>query len=99
MRSRVDQYNVIIKGTAAAQNLACADMNAHLKTFASGMVFDGIKVSTTFVTGGLFSTDGVHLNPRGCAITANYFLQAINAKYGSNIPQANVTNYSGLIFP
>jgi hypothetical protein len=99
IKARVDQYNVIIKGTAAAQNLACADMNAHLKTFASGMVFDGIKVSTTFVTGGLFSTDGVHLNPRGCAITANYFLQAINAKYGSNIPQANVTNYSGLIFP
>ncbi|MEI7897542.1 MAG: hypothetical protein WCJ26_10945 [bacterium] len=97
--ARVAEYNAVIKATAAAQNLACADMNANLKSFASGMVFDGIKVSTAFVSGGLFSTDGVHLNPRGCAITANYFIQAINAKYGSNIPQANVTSYPGLVFP
>lgn len=99
LKARVEQFNAVIKATAAAQNLACADMNSHLKAFASGMVFDGIKVSTTFVTGGLFSTDGVHLNPRGCAITANYFLQAINSKYGSSIPEANITNYPGLIFP
>jgi hypothetical protein len=95
----IDQYNVIIKGTATAQNLAVADMNTYLKSFATGMVFDGIKVSTTFVTGGLFSTDGVHLNPRGCSIAANYMIQAINSKYGSNIPQANVTSYLGLVFP
>ena len=99
IKTRIGQYNLVIKGTAAAQNLAVADMNTYLKSFESGMVFDGIKVSTTFVTGGLFSTDGVHLNPRGCSIAANYLIQSINAKYGSNIPQANVTSYEGLIFP
>ena len=99
IKARIEQYNQVIKGTAAAQNLAVADMNAYLKYFASGMVFDGIKVSTTFVSGGLFSTDGVHLNPRGCSIAANYFIDAINTKFGSNIPQSNVTNYPGLIFP
>ncbi|MEI6174571.1 MAG: hypothetical protein WCR01_12545 [Bacteroidota bacterium] len=99
IKARIAQYNVVIKGTAAAQNLAIADMNTYLKSFESGMVFDGVKVSTTFVTGGLFSTDGVHLNPRGCSIAANYLIQSINAKYGSNIPQANTTNYQGLIFP
>ncbi len=99
IKAHVDQYNTIIRQVAATQNLAVADMNTYLKSFTSGMVFDGIKVSTTFVTGGLFSTDGVHLNPRGNCIAANYFIQAINAKYGSNIPQANVTNYPGLIFP
>jgi hypothetical protein len=99
IKASIDQYNVIIKGTATAQNLAVADMNTYLKSFATGMVFDGIKVSTTFVTGGLFSTDGVHLNPRGCSIAANYMIQAINSKYGSNIPQSNVTSYLGLVFP
>lgn len=99
IEGRINQYNVIIKQVATSQNLALADMNTYLKSFASGMVFDGIKVSTTFVTGGLFSTDGVHLNPRGNAIAANYFIQAINTKYGSNIPQADMTNYPGLVFP
>jgi len=99
IKARIAQYNVVIKGTAAAQNLAVADMNTYLKSFESGMVFDGVKVSTTFVTGGLFSTDGVHLNPRGCSIAANYLIQSINAKFGSNIPQANITSYQGLIFP
>lgn len=99
IKARIDQFNLVIKGTAAAQNLAIADMNTYLKSFASGMVFDGIKVNTTFVTGGLFSTDGIHLNPRGCSLAANYLIQAINAKYGCNIPQSNVTNYPGLVFP
>jgi hypothetical protein len=56
-------------------------------------------MSTTFVTGGTFSTDGLHLNPRGNAVVANYFIQAINEKYGSTIPQVDETAYHGLIFP
>ncbi|MEI6435512.1 MAG: hypothetical protein WCP32_11750 [Bacteroidota bacterium] len=99
IKARIAQYNQTIKGTAAALNLALADMNTYLQSFTTGMVFDGIKLSTTFVTGGLFSTDGVHLNPRGNAVAANYFIQSINAKYGCNIPQANITEYNGLIFP
>jgi hypothetical protein len=99
LKTRTDQFNTIIKQVATSQNLALADMNTYLKGFASGMVFDGIKVDLTFVTGGLFSTDGVHLNPRGNAIAANYFIQAINARYGSTIPQADVTKYPGLVFP
>ena len=63
------------------------------------MIFDGIKFNTSFVTGGLFSTDGIHVNPRGNAVIANYFIQAINNKYGSTIPQVSVTDYHGLIFP
>ena len=99
IKARIDQFNVIIKGTAASQNLAVADMNLYLKSFASGMVFDGVKMSTSFITGGMFSTDGVHLNPRGSAVAANYLIQAINTKYGCSIPQANITDYPGLVFP
>ncbi|MCK9218487.1 MAG: hypothetical protein PHF97_02280 [Bacteroidales bacterium] len=99
IQTAIAQYNFIIKGVATSQNLALADMNAYLKTLSSGLIFDGIKFSTTFVTGGLFSTDGVHLNPRGNAIAANYFIQAINSHYGCQIPQANITEYKGLVFP
>lgn len=99
IKAHIEGYNEVIKQTAAAQGLAVADMNTYLKSFASGMVFDGIKLTTTFVTGGLFSTDGIHLNPRGCAVSANYMIEAINARYGSTIPQADITQYPGLKFP
>jgi hypothetical protein len=96
---RTNIFNDIIRQTAAGTNLAVADMHEYIKRFVSGMVFDGIKMNTTFVTGGMFSTDGIHLNPRGCAVAANYFIESINTHYASKIPQANITNYNGLIFP
>jgi hypothetical protein len=99
LTDRVNAYNTIIKGVADAKNLALVNMNSNMKYFESPMVFDGIKLSLTFVTGGLFSTDGIHLCPRGNAVAANYFIQAINTKYGCNIPEVNVGSYSGLVFP
>ena len=99
IQNHINQYNDVIRKVASTQNLALADMHEYLKQFATGLVFDGIKMNTTFVTGGLFSTDGIHLNPRGNCVTANFFIQAINEKYGCKIPQANITNYNGLIFP
>jgi hypothetical protein len=92
-------YNQIIGGLAATFQIGLVDLNAKWVTLQKGIVWDGIKMNGTFVTGGAFSLDGVHLTPRGCAVTANYFIDAINAKYGSTIPQANITNYNGVIFP
>lgn len=99
LQEAVNQYNNIIRQTAATLNLAHADLNSYLKTLESGIIFDGIKLNTTFITGGVFSTDGVHLNPRGNAMAANYIIQAINAHYGSAVPQANITRYRGVVFP
>ena len=92
-------YNYILNELASHFNLALVDMNTKLTQLQKGIVWDGIKLNTTFVTGGLFSLDGVHLNPRGCAVAANYFIEAVNAKYGSKIPQVNITSYPGIIFP
>ena len=99
LKDAITKYNNIIRQTAAALNLAHADLNSYMKTLESGIIFDGIKMNTTFITGGVFSTDGVHLNPRGNAMAANYIIQAINMHYGSGVPQANVTKYSGVVFP
>jgi hypothetical protein len=57
---------------------------------------DGSSVTATFATGGGFSLDGVHPAPRGYAIVANAFIEAINAKYGSNLPGVNALDYTGL---
>ena len=95
----VEEYNRIIRETAERRNLALVDLNATLKALQAGQVYNGVAVNTAFITGSIFSLDGVHLTPRGNAIAANEFIRAINAKYGSSIPQVDVNNYPGVRFP
>jgi hypothetical protein len=92
-------YNAKLKSAATSFNLAFVDANAFLKSAITGLTFDGIDVSTTFVSGGAFSLDGVHLTPLGNALLANEFIRSINAKYGSTIPLLDVTKYHGVVFP
>lgn len=92
-------FNVTLKALADSKGLAFADVNALMKTVKTGLVYDGMRFSVTYVTGGVFSLDGVHLTARGNAIVANYFIDAINSKYTSTIPHVNVGDYPGLIFP
>ncbi|HSZ71788.1 MAG TPA: SGNH/GDSL hydrolase family protein [Cytophagaceae bacterium] len=92
-------FNNKLKSAADAKNLAFVDANAFLKSTITGLTFDGINVSTTFVSGGAFSLDGVHLTPLGNALLANQFILAINAKYGASIPLVDETKYKGVTFP
>jgi lysophospholipase L1-like esterase len=61
--------------------------------------WDGIAYSPNFVTGGVFSLDGIHLTPRGNALVANELIKVINAKYGSTLPAVNGNAYPGIKFP
>jgi hypothetical protein len=94
-----DTYNAKIQAVATAKGLAFVDANALMSQIAStGIVSNGYNVSSTFITGGGFSTDGVHPSPRGYALIANKFIEVINAKYGSNIKGVNIGNYR-ILFP
>jgi lysophospholipase L1-like esterase len=96
----VNAYNVTIKAVAASKGIAVADMYTFLNGIkANGLVVDGINLNSNYISGGIFSLDGVHLTPRGYAVVANQFIKAINAQYGSNIPLANVSNYRSVKFP
>lgn len=95
----VSTYNQTLSALASQFGLAFVDMNSKLKNAKSGLIFDGLTFTTKFITGGLFSLDGIHLNARGAAITANYFIDAINSKYNAKIPKANITAYPGIKFP
>ena len=94
-------YNASLKAIAASKGLAFVDANAKMVELsaASGIQFDGVKYTATFVTGGTFSLDGVHLTGRGYALIANEFLKAINSTYKSTLPMVNVNSYSGVKFP
>jgi hypothetical protein len=92
-------YNATLKNLAAAKGLAFVDVNAFMRNAKTGIMYNGIGMNAQFVSGGVFSLDGVHLTPIGNALLANEFIKSINLKYGSTIPQINAGKYKGVRFP
>jgi len=93
-------FNDVIKATATEYGLAHVDFNNILvEASTTGIVFDGITFTTGFITGNLFSLDGIHLSPQGNAVVANYFIDAINTTYSANIPHAVVSSYPAIAIP
>lgn len=99
IKTATEQYNEIIENLAEAKGLALVDANAFLETAKSGLVFDGVRYSAKYISGGINSLDGIHLSPRGNAMVANYFIEAINKKYAANIPTVDINDYPGIPFP
>ena len=95
----VSAYNTKIKLVADAKGLAFADVNTFMNHARTGTIYNGIGMNAQYVSGGIFSLDGVHLTPIGNALLANEFIKVINSKYGSSIPQVDATKYKGVIFP
>ena len=99
IKTATDAYNVKIKAVATAKGLAFVDANALMTQVAGpGFSANGFTVTSAFITGGGFSTDGVHPSPRGYAMIANKFTQAINTTYGSNLKAVDLGNYR-ILFP
>jgi hypothetical protein len=89
IRAATAAYNAVITEVAAAnENVALLDFNGILREGASGIQFDGYTMTTSLVTGGLVSLDGIHLTARGYALMANKILGAVDAKFGSNFTLA-----------
>lgn len=82
-------YNTTITDVASSNDqVALVDLNAILREASGGIVFDNYTITTSLVTGGLVSLDGIHLTGRGYALMANRILGAIDDKFGSNFRTA-----------
>ncbi|HPI53495.1 MAG TPA: SGNH/GDSL hydrolase family protein [Chitinophagaceae bacterium] len=99
VQNHIVAYNAIIAGIAAKYNLAFVDINKFMKTFLSGIIYNGVAMNANFVSGGAFSLDGVHPNQRGYALIANEFIRTINTHYGASVPEVDATKYKGIVFP
>ncbi len=53
---------------------------------------DGEDLRATFLTGGIFTLDGVHPGPKGHAIVANQMIPIIEREFGASIPAINTRN-------
>lgn len=96
-----ESYNAILAQLAHDYELAFVDAHAAMEALSleAGITYNGTNYTTTFVTGGAFSLDGVHLTGKGYAVVNNFFVQAINEKYGSTLPEVNPNRYPGVIIP
>jgi lysophospholipase L1-like esterase len=89
--ARVQAYNNIIRAVATERNVALVDTNAMLSAAARGEIgVGGIALTPAFLTGGVFSYDGVHPTAIGYAVVANLFIAAINDRYDAEIPPVNL---------
>ena len=87
-------YNAIIEGLAAANELGYGDMKSALADVAAnGAFYNGGVLTSTYVTGGAFSLDGVHPSPRGYAFTANTIIDVINTTYNASVPKVDIGTY------
>lgn len=94
INARVAAYNGIIASVANSAGAALVDVNAQFRQLATtGINVGGITFTRNFLTGGVFSYDGVHPTPFGYAYIANLFLDAINAKFGGEIPAVNLSPF------
>jgi hypothetical protein len=104
IKAATGKFNTIIKEAANTHNLGVFEVNEFFQSIQpvngkATLVLNAVNYTPAFITGNLFSLDGVHLTPRGYAIVANEFIKAINEKYKSSIPTVNETNYDAVLFP
>jgi hypothetical protein len=87
LQEAVDGFNQAIASAAAAHGAALVDLHAlFARIAAQGYDFQGVHYSNAFVSGGLFSLDGVHPTDFAQGLIANAMIDAVNAKFGASIP-------------
>jgi lysophospholipase L1-like esterase len=97
----ISGYNQVIASVAAAHDIPVADLNGFFASVAavsgptgSGYAIgSGLRVKTDFISGGLFSLDGVHPSTLGYAILANEIIKTVNAHYGSTVPYVDLNQF------
>ena len=88
LKSLVNQYNAIISDAATKYGAALVDVNAFFSNVSqNGYTIGGVTFTLDYITGGLFSYDGVHPSSLGYAVIANEFIKAINETFDYDIPQ------------
>lgn len=89
----INGYNTAIVAAAAARQIPVADINGLFNSFQAGVTNGGVTLHKDFITGGLFSNDGTHLDDIGYTLFADTYIKAINAGYGTDIPAASISRF------
>jgi lysophospholipase L1-like esterase len=96
IRDRIRVNNEAIRDICAAAAFPVLDVNALLNDIsANGRHVGGVTLTSAFLSGGLFSYDGVHLTDLGYALVANEWIGVINGN-GGTLPLVDLGPYLGV---
>ncbi len=93
INTRAAEVNAAIKAAAAARDIPFVNNQALLDQVRVGANFGGVRLSTAFLTGGVFGYDGFHPTDIGYTLIANEFIKTINAAYKTRIAQASLVEF------
>lgn len=106
VRQLWEGYNLAIKTVVDTRRgrafIEMVDLNRHFEKLANGpVVVDGIQLSRDYLTGDVFSLDGITFTPRGTAWMVNEFIRTINgfSALGARLSTLNISDYQGITFP
>ena len=92
-------YNLTISNLASQYDFALFDANTFFNDIVTDGGFDpgaGLDILTTdYITGGLFSLDGVHPSNMGYAVIANQIIEELNDHYSTDIQLVNYRDIAG----
>lgn len=94
IRAEAGRMNLAVDSVATRPWIVKVDLAGLLNTIRTeGYDIGTTHLTTAYITGGLFSLDGVHPNDAGHALLANAMIDAVNSKFGAGIPRANMNQY------
>jgi hypothetical protein len=85
--ARTNELNAVVDSLCANRGIPVVDFFAFFNDLkANGATLRGAVFTSDYVTGGLFSVDGVHPSSLGYYLIARQFVRKINASFGAAIP-------------
>jgi hypothetical protein len=91
LRYQLDSYNGDIEDEAGIRGMALVDLHGLLQRAATtGIQVGAARYSSAFLTGGLFSLDGVHPTDLAHGLIANLMIDAVNTKFGASVPHVSL---------
>jgi hypothetical protein len=103
IQNKITTFNEVVAATiqANSERVVLVDINSFLNAVLQGGVnYGGAALTASIIPpNGGFSVDGIFPNSRAHGFIANEFINAINAKWGSNIPLLNPNEIPGNDIP
>jgi hypothetical protein len=92
--------NAISAKVAGNARIALVDFNSFWRDVkASGLLVGGQKLTTDYISGGIFSLDGFNPSSRGYGVVANQFIKAMNSNWGMSVPYVDPSAIPGIPAP
>jgi lysophospholipase L1-like esterase len=90
VETKTSEFNTHIANNQSTYDYVLLDLNSFFNQVAASGYDGGDRIYTTdFITGGLFSLDGIHPTPQGYKIVANKVIEKLNSDFGTDISTIN----------